>query len=46
MAAHAQSLDSLQHVEEVVITGHIVRREVIPVQDCHLRRQNARWNSF
>lgn len=33
MAAHAQSLDSLQHVEEVVITGHIVRREVIPVQE-------------
>jgi len=32
-AASAQGrLDSLQHVEEVVVTGHIVRREIIPVQ--------------
>lgn len=44
MAAHAQSLDSLQHVEEVVITGHIVRREVIPVQELsgeRLQRLNS-----
>lgn len=26
-------LDSLQHVEEVVVTGHLVRREIIPVQE-------------
>lgn len=33
LQAQAQSLDSLQHVEEVVITGRLVRREVIPVQE-------------
>lgn len=26
-------LDSLQHVEEVVVTGHRVQREIIPVQE-------------
>lgn len=26
-------LDSLQQVEEVVVTGHVVRKEVIPVQE-------------
>lgn len=32
--ANAQGrLDSLQHVEEVVVTGHLVRREIIPVQE-------------
>lgn len=33
-STYAQNrLDSLQHVEEVIITGRIVRREVIPVQE-------------
>ena len=32
--AHAEGrLDSLQHVEEVVVTGRLVRREIIPVQE-------------
>lgn len=44
-SACAQSrLDSLQHVEEVVVTGRIVRREVIPVQELsgeRLQRLNS-----
>ena len=32
-AAGQSRLDSLQQVEEVVVTGHVVRKEVIPVQE-------------
>ena len=42
---HAQGrLDSLQHVQEVVVTGHVIRREVIPVQELsgeRLQRLNS-----
>ena len=44
-SACAQSrLDSLQHVEEVVVTARVVRREVIPVQELsgeRLQRLNS-----
>ncbi len=32
-AAGQSRLDSLQQVEEVVVTGHVVRKEIIPVQE-------------